>query len=156
MAVAAWRDFHDLTWNDAVAFAGLGALLGGVLIALVMARFDPKEVGDPEAIVLCSLVGTLWMGGLILEANGRLPARQVKLWPAEVVDMERTSRRGFSSYRLWLEGSRWSTTWTVPRSLYRELDIGDVACLREARGALGLTWREVVLCDRPLPQAGWT
>ena len=138
LTAAALGHYHVFGWWKAW---GIGALVVAGL-AVLLWKFAP-EFRDPGEFIGFILVGTILSAGPVLAVNFLLdvaPSQEIR---TEVVDSDKSSGRGGTSYYLYVELDGDEIKLPVNRSTYEENFAGGRVTVEYHSGALGIPYAEI-------------
>jgi hypothetical protein len=153
-APAAFLFFIGLTDQvDDITLPVAGAAVGAAAMLMVSMRaLDRSSLASPLTyqVMMAVLGAAAGYGALValdVDYDGSAPA----ILPVPVLDKYVTHGRSSTTYHLRVPpfaDRRAASSLTVNAATYRALNAGDMVCVLEHRGAIGLPWVTARLCDR--------
>jgi hypothetical protein len=145
LAFRAFADFHLVDWKPAL----IVALIGGVLLALCIARADESARKWTALLLFMVVAAVPYAYGAVVEADVLFDKNQSQRFESQILGKHRTTGKNPS----WnLEISAWGPITeerdvSVARDLYEQMTPGDTICIRLHKGELDLGWFRLERCD---------
>jgi hypothetical protein len=146
----AYGEAHIMDWPFALAAAAVIAVGFGAVGAFIE-RGPVSRTGRVAFMLVC---GAFYGWGLVSEVNMRFDSSSVQ--PLKVAVINKAIAARMTGAGAWLSVTPWSTDAVtevpVPFEVFQQAEIGDQICISPRRGALGLRWFGLSICDtEPAP-----
>lgn len=117
----------------------------GLAVLLACAAWASEELRDREMLIMYALLLCGYPAGFFALANAEFDHGQPRIYEVRVQEKRHTSGRGSTDY---FKVSAWGPRAggeevSVSSSLYGNTSVGDMVCIRDHVGALGMEWYEV-------------
>jgi hypothetical protein len=122
------------------------AALCGLMAMSLLGKVTSTPVAGSGVIFLAAAgVTALYLYGAAVGMDAALDHAAPQLEPAQIVGKHRIGGRS-TTYYLRLAASGGERDYAVRRGVYRQLEIGQTACIGAWPGALTMPWRRVIAC----------